>query len=151
MSTMNNDNRQWFKQSERPVTQADLPVWCAAPVVGCLPFFTRSTGDVIHNDLWTHAAADIPAPPKKEETQEEKDHEEYRREMVRCNNDISGETYLPWRLACKYARQTERDRLGKEVDAILSAYTLRYTSMPYHAIRALFAEPTAKPTNTEAK
>jgi hypothetical protein len=150
MSTMNNSPRQWFKQSERPVTEAEAAkgvlvqdagaeLWPHPALCFSLPTFPYGNWDF----YWM--PADIPAPPKKEETQEEKDHEEYRREMVRCNNDISGETYLPWRLACKYARQTERERLGKAVELICEASGVAHCPLR-RKLDALF-----QPTNTEAK
>lgn len=75
LNHMNTEN-DWIKMTDRRPTEADLPVWVYDDGEGHVirgPQLYRDSMPFL--DAWTHwKSADIPAPPPREETQEEGDY-----------------------------------------------------------------------------
>ncbi len=70
--TTNNDG--WIKMSEQKPTWEDFPIWAFAKDWNH-EVHVKLKGDTVHPDITHWQPATLPAPPKKELTQREKDEE----------------------------------------------------------------------------
>jgi hypothetical protein len=106
MNTQENDG--WIKMSERKPTDADCPVWYWRD--GGAPCHYHSLSTLV----WTHWKPSVlPAPPPKEQTQEQIDYAEYvcwwegNADSPKCN------TWPAWKAALAYRDAQNREDLGR--------------------------------------